>query len=77
MGNVPVLKPHEVVRILESLGFVEVRQKGCACGYAVSSCQSNAHAVSLSLWGVGDLHKNKVPFFQGTAPPRLEKWDLK
>ena len=28
MGNIPVLKPQEVVRILESLGFVEVRQKG-------------------------------------------------
>jgi predicted RNA binding protein YcfA (HicA-like mRNA interferase family) len=28
MGNVPGLKPHEVVRILESLGFVEIRQKG-------------------------------------------------
>ena len=28
MSNVPVLKPQEVVRILESLGFVEVRQKG-------------------------------------------------
>ncbi|MEH2454652.1 type II toxin-antitoxin system HicA family toxin [Nostoc sp.] len=28
MSNVPVLKPQEVVRILESFGFVEVRQKG-------------------------------------------------
>jgi predicted RNA binding protein YcfA (HicA-like mRNA interferase family) len=28
MSNVPVLKPQEVVRILESIGFVEVRQKG-------------------------------------------------
>ncbi|TRU31638.1 MAG: addiction module toxin, HicA family [Microcystis aeruginosa Ma_MB_F_20061100_S20] len=28
MGNVPVLKPQEVVHILESLGFVEVCQKG-------------------------------------------------
>ena len=28
MSNIPVLKPSEVVRILESLGFVEVRQKG-------------------------------------------------
>jgi predicted RNA binding protein YcfA (HicA-like mRNA interferase family) len=28
MGNTPILKPHEVVRILERLGFVEVRQKG-------------------------------------------------
>lgn len=28
MSNVPVLKPQEVVRILENLRFVEVRQKG-------------------------------------------------
>ena len=28
MGNVPVLKPAEVVAILRKLGFVEVRQRG-------------------------------------------------
>ena len=28
MGSVPVLKPGEVVAILASLGFVEVRQRG-------------------------------------------------
>jgi predicted RNA binding protein YcfA (HicA-like mRNA interferase family) len=28
MSNIPVLKPQEVVRIIEKLGFVEVRQKG-------------------------------------------------
>lgn len=28
MSNIPVLKPQEVVRILENLKFVEVRQKG-------------------------------------------------
>lgn len=28
MGKPPVLKPREVVAILEKLGFVEVRQKG-------------------------------------------------
>jgi predicted RNA binding protein YcfA (HicA-like mRNA interferase family) len=28
MRNIPVLKPQEVVRILNNLGFVEVRQKG-------------------------------------------------
>jgi len=27
MSNIPVLKPQEVVRLLENLGFVEVRQK--------------------------------------------------
>jgi predicted RNA binding protein YcfA (HicA-like mRNA interferase family) len=28
MSSLPVLKPREVVRILENLGFVEVRQRG-------------------------------------------------
>ncbi|MCX7854955.1 MAG: type II toxin-antitoxin system HicA family toxin [Anaerolineae bacterium] len=28
MGRYPVLKPQEVVAILERLGFVEVRQRG-------------------------------------------------
>lgn len=28
MSNIPVLKPQEVVRILENLGFMEVRQRG-------------------------------------------------
>lgn len=28
MSNIPVLKPQEVVRILESFGFIEVRQRG-------------------------------------------------
>lgn len=28
MGNIPVLKPREVAKILERLGFVEVRQRG-------------------------------------------------
>jgi len=28
MGKIPVLKPREVVRILERMGFIEVRQRG-------------------------------------------------
>jgi predicted RNA binding protein YcfA (HicA-like mRNA interferase family) len=28
MGNIPVLKPQQVIRLLENLGFVEVRQRG-------------------------------------------------
>jgi predicted RNA binding protein YcfA (HicA-like mRNA interferase family) len=28
MGNLPVLKPQEVVTRLQALGFVEVRQRG-------------------------------------------------
>ena len=28
MGRLPVLKPREVIAILEALGFVEVRQRG-------------------------------------------------
>jgi predicted RNA binding protein YcfA (HicA-like mRNA interferase family) len=28
MGRIPVLKPREVITILEALGFAEVRQRG-------------------------------------------------
>ncbi len=28
MGNIPVLKPSEIVGILLSLGFVQIRQRG-------------------------------------------------
>jgi len=28
MGNIPVLKPQQVIKLLENLGFVEVRQRG-------------------------------------------------
>ncbi len=28
MGNLPILKPREVVTLLESIGFTEVRQRG-------------------------------------------------
>ena len=28
MSKIPVLKPREVVRILENLGFIEIRQRG-------------------------------------------------
>jgi len=28
MSNIPVLKPQEVVRILENIEFVEIRQRG-------------------------------------------------
>jgi predicted RNA binding protein YcfA (HicA-like mRNA interferase family) len=28
VGNLPVLKPREVVALLEGLGFIEVRQRG-------------------------------------------------
>ena len=28
MGSLPVLKPREAIRILEHLGFVQIRQRG-------------------------------------------------
>jgi predicted RNA binding protein YcfA (HicA-like mRNA interferase family) len=28
MGSIPVLKPREVIKILENLGFIEIRQRG-------------------------------------------------
>jgi predicted RNA binding protein YcfA (HicA-like mRNA interferase family) len=33
MSNLPVLKPREVIRILETLGFIEVRQRGSHCQF--------------------------------------------
>ncbi len=33
MGSVPVLKPAEVCRLLEALGFVAVRQRGSHVQY--------------------------------------------
>jgi predicted RNA binding protein YcfA (HicA-like mRNA interferase family) len=33
MGNIPILKPSEVCRILEKLGFVNVRQRGSHMQY--------------------------------------------
>jgi predicted RNA binding protein YcfA (HicA-like mRNA interferase family) len=40
MGKYPVLKPHEVVAVLERLGFVEVRQKGSHKQYRHSDGRS-------------------------------------
>lgn len=33
MGSIPVLKPNEVCRLLERLGFVAVRQRGSHIQY--------------------------------------------
>jgi predicted RNA binding protein YcfA (HicA-like mRNA interferase family) len=33
MGNTPVLKPREVMRILKNLGFTLVRQRGSHCQF--------------------------------------------
>jgi len=33
MGTIPVLKPREVVSILQTLGFIEVRRRGSHCQY--------------------------------------------
>lgn len=33
MGKIPILKPREVISILESLGFVLVRQRGSHMQY--------------------------------------------
>jgi predicted RNA binding protein YcfA (HicA-like mRNA interferase family) len=40
MGDVPVLKPYEVVAILERLGFLETRQKGSHKQYRHSDGRS-------------------------------------
>ena len=33
MGSIPVLKPREVMRMLEAMGFVNVRQRGSHVQY--------------------------------------------
>ncbi len=33
MGHIPVLKPREVMRILQNLGFTLVRQRGSHCQF--------------------------------------------
>ena len=33
MGTIPVLKPREVVSMLQKLGFAQVRQRGSHCQY--------------------------------------------
>ena len=33
MGQIPVLKPREAIRILESHGFVLIRQRGSHCQF--------------------------------------------
>jgi len=40
MGKYPVLKPKEVVAILEKLGFIEVRQRGSYKQFRHSSGRS-------------------------------------
>ena len=33
MGTIPILKPREVIKILERLGFTLVRQRGSHCQF--------------------------------------------
>jgi len=33
MGRIPVLQPREVMRILNNLGFLQIRQKGSHCQF--------------------------------------------
>lgn len=40
MGNIPTLKPAEVITILRKLGFVEVRQRGSHKQFRDSSGRS-------------------------------------
>ena len=40
MGNVPVLKPADIVAILRKLGFIEVRQRGSHKQFRDSSGRS-------------------------------------
>jgi predicted RNA binding protein YcfA (HicA-like mRNA interferase family) len=33
MGRIPILKPREAMRILNNLGFIQIRQKGAHCQF--------------------------------------------
>jgi DNA-binding FadR family transcriptional regulator len=46
MSRVPVLKPREVIRALERLGFVEVRQRGASFCCSIAPL-SKSHTLPL------------------------------
>ena len=52
MGNVPVLKPNEVVAILIKLGFTEVRQRGSHKQFrdAATLTNSRLHKIQDTLY---------------------------
>ena len=58
MGNIPVLKPGEVCRLLEKLGFAAVRQRGSHVQYR--------HPTGLGT--TVPLHKGR-----DIAPPLLRQ----
>ena len=40
MSKIPILKPQEVVRLLNNLGFIEVRQKGSHKQFRHPDCRA-------------------------------------
>ncbi|NWH06963.1 type II toxin-antitoxin system HicA family toxin [Desulfobacter latus] len=52
MGNIPVIKPKTIIRILGKLGFVEVRQKGSHKQWAHSHFPGYATANELCEFAI-------------------------
>mgnify|MGYP003587204656 CR=1 FL=1 len=51
MGNLPILKPREVVTLLEALGFTEVRQ----CGSHKQFCHSDGRCTTVPFHAGRDV----------------------
>src|SRR5687767_11273869 len=51
VGAVPVLKPREVVALLEKLGFVQVRQRGCTGSIATRTVEERqSHFMLVAIF---------------------------
>ena len=73
MGNIPVLKPHEVVRMLCSLGFYETRQKGkgdCKVFVVEDGCGREQGHITVHADGT----VNKHGIFKKLKPPVPSKF---
>jgi len=62
VGNLPVLKPQEVVRLLAQLGFQEARQRGSHKQFRHG--RARAHAIRAQA-RPADGRATTVPFHQG------------
>jgi hypothetical protein len=64
MGNIPVLKPREVSRILENLGFVEVR----------SAVHTNNFVMSMAVARLSPFIRETSPRFCCGKLQRTLEW---
>ena len=73
MGNIPVLKPNEVIAILIKLGFTEVRQRGSHkqfrdnAGRCTTVPFHQGRDISPTLHSSGTGQKRPAPQFERWA----------